>query len=87
MEVAISPEFERFAREQIAAGNVASEEEAVAVALRDYLDEVQTLRALIDPELAALDRGEGVDGETFMRELLEETKAMVAVATAVTPEK
>ncbi len=87
MEVAIPPEFERFAREQVAAGNVASEEEAVAVALRDYLDEVQALRALIDPELAALDRGEGVDGETFIRELLEETKAMVAAATAATLDK
>ena len=48
MNVPIPPEFERFARERVAAGAVASEEEAVAVVLRGYLDRVEELRALVD---------------------------------------
>ena len=77
MQVAIPPAFESFAREQIAAGHVGSEEEAVARVLRDYLDEVRVLRELVDPAIAAADRGDTADGETFMQELLAETKAMV----------
>ena len=42
------PEFEAFAREQVEAGTYASTEEAVAVALRDYLARLEELRALID---------------------------------------
>ena len=76
MNVPIPPEFETFARRQVQAGAVASEEEAVAVALRRYLQDIEELQALLDPALASLDRGEGVDGETFMRELLAETKAL-----------
>jgi putative addiction module CopG family antidote len=75
MQVAIPPEFEAFAREQVEAGTYASTEEAVAVALRDYLARLEELRALIDegPE-----SGDPVDGETFLRDLLEETKALAA---------
>ncbi len=74
MNVVIPPEFERFAREQIAAGHVASEEEAVAKALRDYLARIAELRALVDPAIAELDRGEGLDGETVLNELIEDTR-------------
>ena len=77
------PEFVVFAREQVAAGVVASEEEAAAAALRDYLHKMETLRALVDPALAALDRGDSVDGPAFMRELLEETKGRMAGSVAV----
>ncbi len=82
MKVAIPPEFERFAREQVAAGHVTSEEEAVATALRGYLEDLQTLQGLLTPALAAADRGELVDGEAFMSELLEETRAIVEAAQA-----
>ena len=75
MQVAIPPEFEAFAREQVEAGTYASTEEAVAVALRDYLARLEELRALIDE---GLDSGDPVDGETFLRDLLEETKALAA---------
>ncbi len=74
MNVAIPPEFAAFAREQVEAGAFASEE-AVATALRDYLARVEELRALIQEGLGS---GEPVDGETFLRELLEETKALAA---------
>ena len=81
MMVAIRAEFASFAHEQVAAGVVASEEEAVAVALRGYLADLKALRALVDPELEALDRGDPVDGGTFMRDLLDETEAMSAAKT------
>ena len=82
MMVVIPPEFESFAREQVAAGFVMSEEEAVAAVLRGYLDDVEALRALLDPELEASDRNDTIDGETFMRELLDETEGMVAASAA-----
>jgi putative addiction module CopG family antidote len=71
MQVAIPPEFEAFAREQVEAGAFASVEEAVAVALRDYLARLAELRALIDE---GLESGEPVDGETVFAELLAELK-------------
>ena len=82
MKVAIPPEFERFAREQVAGGHVTSEEELVAIALNGYLDDVQALQDLLGRAIAAADRGELVDGEIFMSELMEETRAMVAAARA-----
>ena len=81
MQVKIPNEFEVFAREQVAAGHFASEEEAVATALRDYLDEVHVLRAMLDPAIAAADRGDLVDGETFMKELIAEAEAMAVART------
>ena len=82
MKVTIPPEFEQFAREQVTAGHLASEEEAVAIALRGYLDDVRALQDRLAPALAAADRGEVFDGEQFMNELSEETRAMVAAAQA-----
>jgi predicted transcriptional regulator len=52
--------------------------EELTAAAGEYQRRVAELRALIDPALASLDRGEGTDGETFMRELLNETKARAA---------
>jgi Arc/MetJ-type ribon-helix-helix transcriptional regulator len=45
MNVAIPPEFAAFAKEQVAAGGFASEEEAVGIALRSYLVRLEELRA------------------------------------------
>ena len=78
MNVAIPAEFEAFARRQIEAGVVASEEEAVAVALRSYLSDVAELQALIDPAIASLDRGEGIDGEQVFARLLAKYREMTA---------
>ncbi len=74
MNVVIPPEFERFAREQVEAGHVASEEEAVASALRDYLAQIKELRALMKPAMDESNRGEDVDGETVLNELIEDTR-------------
>jgi putative addiction module CopG family antidote len=53
MNVPIPPEFEAFAREQVAAGRYASEAEVVADALRAYLADREAL--LLDPAIAQLD--------------------------------
>ena len=59
MNVPIPPEFEAFAREQVAAGRYASEAEVVADALQQYLADREALLALLDPAIEQLDRGEG----------------------------
>ncbi len=78
MQITVPEDFEVFAREQAATGVVSSPEEAVTSALRAHLDDVRGLRALLDPALASLDRGEGIDGPSFMRELIEETETLEA---------
>jgi putative addiction module CopG family antidote len=59
MNVPIPPEFEAFARSQVAAGRYASEAEVVAEALKQYLADRETVLALLDPAIAQLERGEG----------------------------
>jgi putative addiction module CopG family antidote len=59
MNVPIPPEFEAFARKQVAAGRYGSEAEVVAEALKQYLADREALLALIDPAIEQLDRGEG----------------------------
>ena len=59
MNVSILPEFEAFAREQVAAGRYASEADVVADALKRYLADREALLALLDPAIGQLDRGEG----------------------------
>lgn len=59
MNVPIPPEFEAFARDQVAAGRYTSEAEVVADALRQYLADREALLALLDPAIEQLDRGEG----------------------------
>ena len=75
MNAPIPPEFEAYARDQVAAGVVASEAEAVADVLLGYLKHVEEVRALVDPALAEIERGEVIDGDVFMRELIAETRA------------
>ena len=75
MDVAIPPEFELYAREQVKVGAVASEEEAAAQALRRYAAHIAEVRALVDPAIAQADQGEGMDGDAFMRELIETIRA------------
>jgi putative addiction module CopG family antidote len=59
MNVPIPPEFEAFAREQVASGRYASEAEVVADALKQYLADRAALLALLDPAIEQLDRGDG----------------------------
>ena len=58
-DISIPPEFEAFAREQVAAGRYSSEAEVVADALKQYLADREALLAMLDPAIGQLDRGEG----------------------------
>ena len=75
MDAPIPPEFEAYARDQVAAGFVASEAEAVADVLMRYLRHVEDTRALVDPAIAEADRREGMGGDAFLRALIEESRA------------
>jgi putative addiction module CopG family antidote len=59
MNVPIPPEFEAFAREQVAAGRYAAEADVVGDALRQYLADREALLALLDPAIEELERGQG----------------------------
>ena len=72
MQVAIPPEFELFAREQVEAGAFSSEEAAVAAALREHLARVEELRDDVRRGIASLDRGEGLDGQAALQSLIED---------------
>ena len=74
MNISVPPEFEALARERVRAGTVASEEEAAVRVLRDYAAHVETVRTLLDPALSEIDRGDTIDGDEFMRRLIEETR-------------
>ncbi|WP_237477902.1 ribbon-helix-helix domain-containing protein [Lichenibacterium dinghuense] len=73
MQAVVPPVFEAFAREQVAAGAFASEQEVVTRALEAYLERVASLRSAVTEGFASLDRGEGVDGPAFMRALIAKT--------------
>lgn len=75
MNVAIPHEFEVYARHQVQAGTVASEEEAVAAVLRGYLARRDELREMIAAGLTSVADGKGLDGPTAMRNLIDKTRA------------
>lgn len=50
------------------------EAEAVTGVRLSCLKHVDEVRALVDPALAEIERGEVVDGDAFMRELIAETR-------------
>ena len=56
------------------AAETGSSPEELTAALDDYRARLEALRAKIDEGISS---GAPVDGETFLRELLEETKALI----------
>ena len=76
MNIAIPREFEAIARERVRTGIAASEEEAAVTVLREYAAGVEAIREMLDPAFAELERGETVDGEAFMREFIQDTRAI-----------
>ena len=74
MSASIPPDFQVFARQQVEAGVFASEQEVIDAALRGYLTTFDDLRTSIQDGLAELDRGEAMDGETFLAKLLLDTE-------------
>ena len=79
MNVHLTPELEQLVQIKVQSGRYNSASEVVREALRlmEQKDEVrsiqlQELRKRMDKGLAQAERGEGVDGEVFMRGLLED---------------
>lgn len=81
MNVSLTPELERFVQEKVHSGRYTSASEVVREALR-LLEEQEKVRATqltefraeIDRRLAALDRGEGIDGETARSQLRQRSQ-------------
>ena len=79
MNVNLTPKLEGYVQVKVRSGRYNSASEVVREALRlmEERDEVRKvqldqLRSRIDSGLASLDRGEGVDGESFMRGLVKD---------------
>lgn len=78
MTIKLKPEQEKFIEAQVASGKYNSPEEVmnkmflIFERLQSEYDEWLTeTRAKIEEGLESLDRGEGIDGEIFIAELLE----------------
>jgi len=77
MSMILTPEQEKIVQVLLATGRFHSVSEVIQVAL-DLLEEenhayqiwVEETRTKIDEGLASLERGEGIDGETFVNQLL-----------------
>ena len=79
VNISLTPELGAFLQSRVASGRYQTASEVVREALRlmEQKDELraiqlQQLRSHIDAGLAQAERGEGVDGEAFMKGLLED---------------
>ena len=79
MNVNVTPELKQFVQTKAQSGRYNSGSEVVRDTLRlmEQRDEVRTiqlqeLRNRVDKGLAKAERGEGRDGEAFMREMIED---------------
>ncbi len=78
MNIKLKPEHEQFIQAQIATGKYAKPEEVVDIAFRlleklnsEYAQWIEETRQKVDVAIAELERGEGLDGETVVMEILE----------------
>ena len=69
MIVSLPADLEEFVRAELAAGRASSIEEMITAALRLYREEVETMRALVQPALESLDRGEGRSAQEVFADL------------------
>ncbi len=78
MEILLKPEHQKFIQAQIATGKFTNADEVVDVAFRlleklghEYSQWIAETREKVDIARAELDRGEGLDGETTVNQILE----------------
>lgn len=78
MEITLNKQQEQFIANQLAQGNFTNPDEVVTVAFRlleklqtDYQDWLTETREKLDMAALELDRGEGVDSETVVLEILQ----------------
>lgn len=82
MNVSLTPELEKMVHAKVRSGRYNSASEVVRSALRllDREDssratQIEELRARLDTSMAALNAGQGVDGEKFMGTMLAKLDA------------
>jgi antitoxin ParD1/3/4 len=87
MNVSLTPKAEAFIAEKIASGAYASSSEVVRAGLRclqqwhaEQDAKLEALRREVAMGIADADAGRMVDGETFMKTFLKETRAMAKAA-------
>jgi antitoxin ParD1/3/4 len=78
MNITLKPEIEQFIQAQIATGRYANAEEVISKALKllaewdkGYQEWVEETRQKVDVAIAELERGEGLDGETVVMQILD----------------
>ena len=78
MNITLQPEIEQFIQAQIATGRYANAEEVISKALKllaewdkGYQEWVEETRQKVDVAIAELERGEGLDGETVVMQILD----------------
>lgn len=81
MHITLKPEQEAFIHAKLQSGRYQTVDDVIQGALhlldeQDKADEewVIETRAKVDEGIASLERGEGIDGETFVNQLLEELR-------------
>lgn len=81
MNITLKPEQEKIVQVLLASGKFHSAEEVIQAALhlleedyRGYQQWVIETRAKVEEGIASLERGEGIDGETFVDRMLAKLK-------------
>ncbi|MGF1934349.1 MAG: ribbon-helix-helix domain-containing protein [Nostoc sp. ChiQUE02] len=81
MSITFSPEQEQIIQVLLATGKFNSVDEVIQIALRLLAKEtlsheawLEETRTKIDEGIASLERGEGIDSETFVNQLLTQLK-------------
>ncbi|NHC36849.1 ribbon-helix-helix domain-containing protein [Scytonema millei] len=81
MNITLKPEQEKTVQTLLASGKFKNVDEVIQAALhlleednREYQQWVIETRAKVEEGIASLERGEGIDGETFVNQLLAKFK-------------
>ncbi|MBD2455552.1 type II toxin-antitoxin system ParD family antitoxin [Nostoc sp. FACHB-87] len=77
MNIQLKPEHEQFIQAQIASGRFTNADEVIDIAFQlleklntDYISWIEETRYKVDVAIAEIERGEGLDGETVVMEIL-----------------
>ncbi|MDZ7958445.1 MAG: type II toxin-antitoxin system ParD family antitoxin [Aulosira sp. DedQUE10] len=78
MTINLKPEHEQLIRAQIASGRFTNADEVIGTALKlleklndEYIQWVEETRQKVEVAIAEIDRGEGLNGETVVMQILE----------------
>ncbi|MBE9211090.1 type II toxin-antitoxin system ParD family antitoxin [Nostoc sp. LEGE 06077] len=78
MNIQLKPEHEQFIQAQIASSRFTNADEVIDIAFQlleklnsDYVSWIEETRQKVDIAISEIERGEGLDGETVVMEILE----------------